>query len=126
MRNLLPILPLVLLATPALAAPADVNAQEFYVDAKALMAKGVTAMFDKRTKPRMAQMRDAGERAKAANDAATKRGEPIYCVSAAERKKGMSAEQAVAMLGRVPEAQRKRSTLAQAWQAALAREYPCP
>ena len=125
MRTCLPLLSLALLATPALAGPADVNAQEFYIDAKALMAKGVTAMFDKRTKPRVAQMRDAGERAKAANDAATRRGEPIYCASAAERKKGMGAQQAVDMLGRVPEAQRRRSTLAQAWMAALKREYPC-
>ena len=125
MRNALLAASLALLPSAALAGPADVNADAFYVDAKELMDKGVTAMFDKRTKPRMAQMKAAAEAAKAENAAAEKRGSPLYCVSAAERKKGMSAQQVVRMLGDMPAAQRKRSTLAQAWRAALIREYPC-
>ena len=35
------------------------NAQAFYADAQQLMGKGVRAMFDKRTKPRMAQLKAA-------------------------------------------------------------------
>ena len=126
MRHSLFLLPALILAPAAAhAAPGDVNAQEFYLEASELMDKGMAAMFDKRTKPRMAQLRDAGERAKVANDAAVKRGKPIYCVSDAQRKKGLNPQMAMRMLGAVPEAQRKRSTLAQAWRAALVREYPC-
>ena len=116
---------LLALATSANAGPADVNAQAFYADAQQLMGKGVRAMFDKRTKPRMAQLKAAAELAKAENDRATAKGQPIYCVSAAERKKGLNASAVVEMLGAVPESDRRRMTLAQAWRAALIREYPC-
>ncbi len=111
--------------SPALAGLADVNAQVFYAQARAVMAKGMGAMFDKRTKPLMAQMKDAGKRASAENEAARTRGAPIYCVPDAARKKGMNAEQVLAMLERVPEQDRRKMTLAQAWRRALIREYPC-
>ncbi len=113
------------IATSASASPADVNAQAFYSDAQQLMDKGVRAMFDKRTKPRMAQLRAAAELAKAENEAATSRGQPLYCVSEAQRKKGLGARQVVTMLGAVPESERRKMSLAQAWRAALIREYPC-
>ena len=116
---------LLALATSANAEPADVNAQAFYADAQQLMGKGVRAMFDKRTKPRMAQLKAAAELAKAENERATARGQPIYCVSDAERKKGLNANAVVKMLGAVPESDRRRMTLAQAWRAALIRKYPC-
>ena len=116
---------LALASTPARAAPADVDAQSFYLDARDLEAKGMMAMFDKRARPAMAAMKDAGERVRAENEAATERGEPIYCVSEAQRKKGMTPKRVIDMLGRVPEAQRKRSTLAQAWRVALVRDFPC-
>ena len=118
-------LALVGLAVPASAGPAAVNAQEFYVDAQALLKKGAMAMFDKRTKPRMAQLKAAGEAARSDNEAATRRGTPLYCVSDAERKKGLDPQKAMDLLGAVPEAQRRRSTLRQAWLAALVRKYPC-
>ena len=116
---------LALASTAAWAAPADINAQSFYLDARDLEAKGMKAMFDKRARPAMAAMKDAGERVRAENEAATKRGAPIYCVSEAQRKKGMTPKLVIGMLGRVPEAQRKRSTLTQAWRAALVRDFPC-
>ena len=116
---------LLALATSANAGPADVNAQAFFADAQQLKGKGMRAMFDKRTKPRMAQLKAAAELAKAENDRATAMGQPIYCVSDAERKKGLNANAAVALLGAVPESDRRRMTLAQAWRAALIREYPC-
>lgn len=108
----------------AQAAPSDVNAQAFYADAKALEAKGVTAMFDKRLKPMVAQMKDAGLRAKAANEAGKGAGKPLYCPPANLRQ-SMGAQQVVAMIGRVPENERRSMTLAAAWQRALVREYPC-
>ena len=123
-RNLFAI-GLLALAAPAFASPAGVNAQAFYADAQQLMDKGVRAMFDKRTKPRMAQLRAAAELAKAENEAATARGKPLYCVSAAQRKQGLGAQKVVTMLGAVPEHDRRKMTLAQAWRAALIREYPC-
>jgi hypothetical protein len=73
----------------------------------------------------MAAMKDAGQRVRDENEAATKRGAPIYCVTEAQRKKGMTPQMIVDMLGRLPEAHRKRVTLVQAWRTALIREYPC-
>ncbi len=116
---------LLALATSASAGPANVNAQAFYADAQQLMGKGMRAMFDKRTKPRMAQLKAAAELTKAENDRATAKGQPLYCVSDAERRKGLNANAVVEMLGAVPESDRRRMTLAQAWRAALIREYPC-
>ena len=48
------------IGTPAMAAPDDVNADTFYVAANDLMGKGMRAMFDKRTRPMMAQLKAAG------------------------------------------------------------------
>ena len=116
---------LLLIPVAAQAAPGDVNAQSFYLDAKDLSGKGMSAMFDKRARPAMAAMKDAGQRVRDENEAATKRGAPIYCVTEAQRKKGMTPQMIVDMLGRLPEAHRKRVTLVQAWRTALIREYPC-
>lgn len=112
-------------ATPLMAGPADVNADQFYQTAKQLSSKGMLAMFDKRTKPMMAQMKAAATVVKAENAAAEKASAPLYCVSAAERKKGLGAEEVVTMLGKLPPVERKRSTLAQAWKAALIARYAC-
>ena len=112
-------------ATAATAGPADVNAQAFYVDAVELVDKGMGALFDKRTKPRMAQLKAAGQLAREENEAGKARGKPVYCVSEAERKKGIDAKKAVKILGAVPENDRRKMTLAQAWRAGLIREYPC-
>lgn len=109
----------------AQAAPSDVNAQEFYLTAQALEKKGVGAMFDKRVRPMIAQMKDAGTRARTANQVATAKGAPLYCVPVAQKKKGLGPQQVIAMLARVPEAQRRELTLYQAWLKALARDYPC-
>lgn len=110
---------------PATAADGDVNADAFYRDARALMAKGMGAVFDKRTRPMMASMKAAGLAAKAENDAGAKDGKPVYCVPAAARKKGLGPQDAIEKLGRIPEGQRKVMTLKQAWRAALIRDYPC-
>ena len=112
------------LPTAATAAPSDVNAQAFYADAKALEAKGMTALFDKRLKPMTAQMKDAGQRSRAANLAAKTAGKPLYCVPEGV-KRGMGSQQVIAMLGRLPETERRSATLFEAWKRALAREYPC-
>lgn len=108
----------------ALAAPSDINAQAFYADARALEAKGMAAMFDKRMKPMVAQMKDAGERSRTANLAARAAGKPLYCVPEGA-KRGMGAKQVITMLGKLPEAERRSLTLADAWKRALSREYPC-
>ena len=114
-----------LAAIPASAAPGDANADIFYRDAQALMAKGVGAMFDKRTKPMMADMKAAGQAAKAENEAATARGKPLYCVPEVQRKKGLGVQRAIDMIGRIPAEQRRTMTLKAAWRSALIREYPC-
>lgn len=113
------------LAAPASAAPSDVNAQAFYLDARALETKGMGALFDKRLKPMMAQMKDAGTRARAANLAATNAGKPLYCVPEAAKKKGLGSKEVVATIGRVPDGERRSITLYEAWKRALVRDYPC-
>ncbi|GGC42264.1 hypothetical protein GCM10011371_32090 [Novosphingobium marinum] len=110
---------------PAMASPSDVNAQAFYANAQAVQARGMAAMFDKRLKPMVKQIEDAGARARAANEAATSRGEPLYCVPPAAKKKGLSSKQVIAMLGRMPEGERRVNTLQKAWLTVLTREYPC-
>lgn len=112
-------------SSSATAAPSDVNAQAFYVDAIALQSKGMAAVFDKRTRPMMAQMKDAGARSRAANLAAGAAGRPLYCVPETTRKKGMGARQVITLLGRLPESERRALTLYDAWKRALIREYPC-
>jgi hypothetical protein len=123
------ILATALLATgasgPAVAGAGDVNAHNFYVSAKSLLAKGVGAMFDSRRKPMTAQLRDAAVAVKAQNDAAKAKGAPIYCVSDAQRKKGMSVQFIVDQLGAIPEQQRRTMTLKDAWRNVLVRNYPC-
>lgn len=114
-----------LAAVPAAAAPQDVNAETFYVAARELMGKGVAAMFDKRVKPMAAQLGAAAKAVKVQNDAATAKGAPLYCVPASQKGKGMGAQDAIARIGRVPQAQRRSSTLEQAWRAVMVRDYPC-
>lgn len=114
------------LAAPLSAGPsAEVNAEKFYVTALELKGKGALAMFDSRTKPMMAQMKDAGLTARNANAAATKRGAPLYCVPEAARKRGLDNEKALAMLGAVGKSARQELTLDKAWLRALQKEYPC-
>ena len=125
MRLLLTMAAAAVLSTPALAAPDDVNADSFYLAANDLMGKGMRAMFDKRTRPMMAQLKAAATSVRSENLAATAKGAPIYCVPPAARKKGMGAEEIVARIGRLPQAQRRNSTLRQAWRAVLIRDYPC-
>lgn len=108
----------------AKAAPADINAQAFYLTAVELSGKGMGALFDKRTKPMMAQMQDAGARARADNIAAKAAGRPLYCVPQ-KGKAGVGPRELVAMLGTVPESDRRRLTLTEAWKQALARRFPC-
>ena len=67
-----------ILATGLQAAPSDVNAQAFYSDARALEAKGMGALFDKRMKSMTVLMKDAGQRARTANLAAKAAGSPLY------------------------------------------------
>jgi hypothetical protein len=112
------------LPTAADAAPSDVNAQTFYAGAMALQAKGMRAVFDKRLKPMTAQMKDAGERSRAANLAASAAGKPLYCVPEGT-KRAMGAPQVIALLGRLPEGERRSLSLFEAWKRALTREYPC-
>ena len=108
----------------AQAAPSDVNAQVFYANAMALQNKGMAAMFDGRVRPMIAQMKDAGTRARSENLAAKAAGRPIYCVPEGTTKV-MGSSQVIAMLGRLPEAERRALTLVEAWKRALSREYPC-
>ena len=72
----------------------------------------------------MAQMKDAGERARSANLAAKAGGRPIYCPPEGA-KRGMTPDQVMTMLGRLPESERRSLSLGEAWKRALAREYPC-
>lgn len=111
---------------PVWAAPGDVNAHSFYAEARNLMGKGMAAMFDRRTRPMLAQMKDAGESVKAENEAGKARGAPLYCVPEAARKKGVDPKFIVDRLGAMPESRRRTLSLQQAWREILIREYPLP
>ena len=126
MRTTAPAFVLIAMAQPALAnSAASVNAEQFYLTARELEAKGMTALFDSRSKPMQQQMKDAGDYARAANASATKSGKPLYCVPEAARKKGLNVERVLAILEKLGTSRRKAMTLDRAWLAALRGEYPC-
>ncbi|QWC56641.1 hypothetical protein F7D01_05620 [Erythrobacter sp. 3-20A1M] len=116
---------LALVPAMALARPADMNADTFYVASVELLGKGMGALLDKRTKPMMAAMKDAGAAVKAENDAAAKAGRPLYCVPESAKKKGVGPRFVVDRLGAIPQQRRRALTLRQAWREILVREYPC-
>lgn len=116
-------LTLTIAAAPASAG--SVNADTFYRMASELTGKGMAAMFDKRTKPAMNQMKAAATAVKAENEAASKRGAPIYCVPENARKKDMQPKDIVSKLGAIPAQRRKSMTLTKAWREVLVRDYPC-
>lgn len=116
---------LAIAAPLAAGASASVNAEDFYSTAVELEKKGFRALFDKRAKSMEAQMKDAGASARQANAAASKTGNPLYCVSDAERKKGLNVSQVLAMLGALGQETRSKLTLERAWLLALKRKYPC-
>lgn len=111
--------------TVAVAAAGDMNAETFYTQGMAVKDKGMAALLDKRTKPLISAMKDAGKRVKAENDLATKRGSPLYCVPAAAKKKGMNVDMVFAELGTIPQSQRKTLSVVNAWRKILIRKYPC-
>lgn len=116
----------VAISAPAHAGPsADANAEEFYQRAVALEGKGMMAMFDKRSKQTIAEMKDAGASAQSANDAAKRKGSQLYCVPDAARKRGLNVEKVLSMLRALGEPQRRKLNLQQAWIQALQKEYPC-
>ncbi len=112
-------------SSAGLAGPGEGNADAFYNDAKALLAKGAGAMFDKRLKPTMAQLKVAGEAVRAENAAATNRGRPLYCVPEKARQKGLGPKFVVDQFGTIPQQRRRQLTVTQAWREILVREYPC-
>lgn len=124
MRSMLVYAAALVVPVAAKAAPSDVNAHSFYADAKALEAKGMAAMFDKRLKPMTGQMKDAGARTRSANLAAKAAGKPIYCPPEGARR-SINSRKVIALLGRIPESERRTLTLAEAWRRAMASEFPC-
>ena len=99
------------------------DAQSFLTRAQALHKKGAMAMFSSDLKPLMNEMKAAGTAVKAENDAATKRGAPIYCAPA--KRKGMSPEEVIGEFARIPEAERKTMSVREAWKTILIGKYPC-
>ncbi len=110
-------------ATPAFAAPADINAHAFYTKAQSLKAKGPMALMSGDLKPMRAQMADAGKRVRAQNMAAKQAGAPLYCPPA--DRKGAGADFVIDGLAAIPEGRRKQLTLVQAWREILIAKFPC-
>ena len=122
---LLPVFVFATLSVAASGAPGEISAHSFYAVAKELADKGMGAMFDKRTKPMIAHMKAAGKTVKTENEAATKRGRPIYCVPDSARKKGAGPKFVLEGLEAIPERRRRQLTVTQAWREILVRKYPC-
>lgn len=112
-------------AAPALAAPGDVNAQAFYRDARDVMGGGMAALLDPRAPAMAYQLKDASARVRAENAAAAARGKPLFCVPDSVRGKPVSPQTIIDKLASVPESQRRKSTLTQAWRTVMIRDYPC-
>ena len=109
-------------ATPALAAPGDMNADAFFSKAQALKSKGPLALMSGDLKPLQAEIQAASQRVRAENLAAKKRGKAIYCPPA---KGSAGVDFVIDGLAAIPEGRRKQITLTQAWREIMVRKFPC-
>lgn len=114
-----------MIAAPALAAPGDVNAQRFYVEAKDVMSAGMAAMLDPRAITMAGQLKDASARVKAENATAAAKGKPLFCVPDSVRGMKASPQMILDKLGSLPERQRRTLSLVKAWRTVMIRDYPC-
>ncbi|MEE9434341.1 MAG: hypothetical protein V3V15_08900 [Sphingorhabdus sp.] len=104
------------------AAMAAMNSEVFYQKAVKLEKKGMAAMFSKDLKPLMSEMKVAGKAVKAENEAAKKRGKPIYCPP---KKSSMNSKQLIAEFRALGRAKRRSMNVRQAFRTILIKKYPC-
>lgn len=110
-------------ATPALAAPGEMNAATFLQRAEALQARGVMAAFSGDVKVLTAEGQAAGAnyRARLRADAAAGRA-PHSCPPAQAR---LNSEQVLAHLRSYPPQQRQSITMNQAMADLFVKTFPC-
>ncbi len=101
---------------------AAMNADVFYYKAAALEKQGMAAALSKDLKPVMNEMKAAGRALKAENEAAKKRGKPLFCPP---KKSSMNSKQALAALRALGSAKRKSMNVKQAFRAIMIKKYPC-
>lgn len=111
---------LTLFAAPA--AAQTMNAEMFYQRAQALENKGMAAMLSPDLRPLMREMEGAGKVVRARRAAAEAKGQKLYCPP---DKAKFGPREIVAALGAIPQAERQRMTITDAWQRVLVMRYPC-
>lgn len=104
------------------AAVSAMNAEVFYRKAVALEQQGAAAAISSDLQPVMNAVKSASAAVKAENEAAKKRGKPLFCPP---EKSRMTSKQALDELRLLGSAKRKSMDVKQAFRAIMIRKYPC-
>lgn len=123
MRHMVLAVCTMLVAAPALAQ--QMNAEVFFQRATKLKAKGALAVFSAgEIKALMNEGQAAGLAARNQRLAAQKAGKPQrYCPPPG--KQGMSSDEFMTAMGRIPQAERRRIDMTEATIRILERKFPC-
>lgn len=111
-----------LIATPALAAPGDMNVATFLAKADALRAKGAMALFSSDYKALKGEGEAAGADYRARLNAERAAGRPSSCPPKGAK---VSSDKLLSFLRSYPEHVRPRTSMKQAMGDFFARTYPC-
>jgi hypothetical protein len=103
-------------------AVAAMNAEVFYKKATALEQQGAAAAISSDLQPVMNAVKSASAAVKAENEAAKKRGKPLFCVPENNR---MSSKQALNELRLLGPSKRKSMDVKQAFRTIMIKKYPC-
>lgn len=114
---------LVLLAAPALAAPAG-SAETFLNRADRLLGKGPLALFDGDYKRLQREGTVAGDSIRLEREAAERAGKPVLYCSPKPRAE-LGNMEFLSALRKIPQADRQRMSLRAAMLLVLQRKYPC-
>lgn len=112
-----------LAASPAFAAPGDMNAAIFLQKAEALQARGAMAMFSSDIRVLMAEGQAAGRAYRAQLEGERRAGRPSSCPPEHAR---MGSDQLLAHLRSYSPEQRQRITMRAAMADLFRKTYPCP
>lgn len=115
---------LLLMASIGVAHAAERSTEAFLAEATSLKAQGFKALFSGRIGALRSEGQAAGAAAKAAREAAAKRGQkPAYCPPP---NATMADNEMLDRLSRIPKAERERLPLSLGMTRALAGKWPCP
>lgn len=111
-----------LVSTPLMANPGDMNVATFLAKADALRAKGPMALFSSDYKALKSEGEAAGADYRARLNGERAKGRPSSCPPKGAK---VSSDKLLAFLRTYPEAHRPRTSMKQAMGDFFARTYPC-